>query len=197
MSFHWKHRLRAVYAVAIVVVCLFFALVAARNAWRQRTQSRSNAAVFGVVAFFCLYVVTVLILQAITSRRYQRAVNALGLTPFDWKNVQVGEVVTTVLASGSKAFLSEGFCGEVHGADVYLFNYGFDPAWWSKRRTVAALKRRDQSPVREQAARLLLENAGAELTIQPNWFVVRARCRISADALARWVTTAVDVLQGR
>jgi len=196
MSFRWK-RLTAVYAVAIVVVCLFFAIVAAGNAWHQRTQSRSSAAVFSVVAVFFLYAVTVLILQAITNRRYQRSVDALGLAPFDWKNVEVGAVVTTVLASGRKAFLSQGFYGEVHGADVYLFNYGFDTAWWSKQRTVAALKRRNQSAVPEQAAQLLLENAGAELTIQPNWFVVRARCRVSADALARWVTTAIDVLQGR
>jgi hypothetical protein len=115
--------------------------------------------------------------------------------PFSPPAEERDQCAASVFASGRKAFFSRGCHGQIHSADVYVFDYGSDVAWWSNQGTAAVLVRPHDSPITEKAVQLLRENANAELVITPTWLVVRSRRRVSPDMLGRWATTVVDTLK--
>jgi hypothetical protein len=195
MASQLRRKLAAAYGVIVVAMLLFFAVLAFGHAWGERTHSGTNAVISSLFALFFLYAAAVLIFEAIKNRQYQRALDALGFVPFDWKEAQILQVVASQFATDRKAFLSRGFRGNIHGSDVYVFNYGRDTAWWAKRGTAAILMRPSESAIMERAKALLLEQADADLTIHTDWFVVRARGRVSPDGFADWVTAVVDSLR--
>jgi hypothetical protein len=186
---------RGFYAVIVLTLCLLFGSVATAAAFSARHHGIPNAAFAGLTALFFWYAAAVLVLQWIQSRQHQRAISALGFVPFDWEQVPIRQVVASVFASGRKAFFSRGCHGQIHSADVYVFDYGSDVAWWSKQGTAAVLVRPHDSPIAEKAVQLLRENANSELVITPTWLVVRSRRRVSPDMLGRWATTVVDTLK--
>jgi hypothetical protein len=112
MAFRLKRILTTSYAVAIILACFFLSALTVAYAWRQGGQSRGNIVFSALFAGFFLYAAIVLLFQAIQERRYQRALDALGFLPFDWKQVPIQQVVASLFAQGRKAFLSRGYQGQ-------------------------------------------------------------------------------------
>jgi hypothetical protein len=188
----FKQTLLSAYAFAIIALCLLMSSAMFVLGWQRRTHGRSDTIFSLVVGGFFLYAVIVLLFQRIEDRKYKRAFDALGFVPFDWAKVPFQQVLS-VFSKGRKAFVSRGFQGRIGGTDIYVFNFGTDTAWWGMRRVAAVLP--NVSKIEHpKGHELLMKNAGAELAVTAEWFVVRSRRRVSPDAFQQWVKTVVNTL---
>src|SRR5579859_6056072 len=182
MLFVPKRALLAIYSVAIVLVCVSMGACGVVAAWRSRTLG--DRLFFGLAAAFMMSCAVMLVSQAITNRRYGIAAHALNLTVFDWNSSPAAETLRQLeIVRRGKVFVSDGLTGWVNGMNLYVFNYAFDVAWWSKKRTIAVIRRSNLTSAPDRAVQLMYENAGAELTVTPNWFVVHGRRRKSPNEL--------------
>jgi hypothetical protein len=188
----FRGTIRTAYAFAIIVVSLVVSAAVFVFGWRERTHSRANVVFSLLVGGFFLYAAVVLVFQTIEDWKYRRALDALGFLPFDWTKVPFQQVLSG-FSKGGKAFVSRGFQGTIGSTDVYVFNFGTDTAWWSMRKIAAVLPNAGKLEQTEHHE-LLLRNADAELTISPEWFVVRSRRHVSPDTFQQWVRTVVATL---
>jgi len=192
MASQSRRTLRTVYTFVIIAVCLLSSAALFAFGWQQRTQSRANVIFSVLFGAFALYAALVLVFQTIEDWKYRRVFDGMGFLPFEWTRVPIQPVLSG-FTKGRKAFVSRGFQGTIGATDVYVFNFGTDTAWCSMRRIAAVLPNAGQAEQTERQ-KLLMKNADAELSISPQWFVVRSCGRVSPDAFQHWVKTVVDTL---
>jgi hypothetical protein len=186
-------RWRSFYAVTLITLCLLLGSLETAIAFSARSRSISNTTFFGLTALFFWYVAAVLVFQSIQTRKYQRAIDALGFVPLDWKDVPFNDALPAIFQYRKKAFLSHVVHGKAGGSHVYLFNRASDVAWWSKKKTTIVFEHSQNQNSDDDVKRRLSERGDADLAFYDHWCMIQARHEIEATALPEWLQTVIGI----